>query len=200
MTSLSEIVYGTGKVSDPLVEYFNNTKSLGSYMIADFAVSKMLQKANNGALVFTGSKDYYFNEPNVSLYEQGTGLIQQYLNQYAGEGIYDVSYNQVQSGWVKKTKSSAETIIIGNTSKLTLSEYNMLLLLATGNVDAFAFAAEVQFHANYANSKLVGKSAIKSDHAIGESFFGAVYEPQFEPGGVYYKQQYDMHKSLYQVK
>lgn len=75
-------------------------------------------------------------------------------------------------------------------------------MITTGDSDAYAYAAENTFHADYYSEKpsiieneFINKSAIVADAGVGESKTGIVYERTFKrKGGVYYDEQLRNHQ------
>ena len=92
---------------------------------------------------------------------------QQKLDELAKEGVYNKKDN---------------TITIKDRNNLTQDEYDAILLIATGDQDSYAYAAENQWHAEKYDNWLgvFNTHTIISNAGIGESVLGAVYEPKFK--------------------
>lgn len=156
-----------------LLNYFNNPKSEGSYLIADFIIEKIAhdKEFKNGVYKLPFSYEEFDNYGGKST-----------LKLLAEVGIYD---------------KDANTIKINDPNNLTYNEKIALLVISTGDRDKYAFAAENQFHALYYRN-LPGKEshAIKSDAGVGESK-GLPYEMLFKsPSGFLYQQQIKAHGGL----
>ncbi|EAC3819509.1 hypothetical protein KW17_05120 [Listeria monocytogenes] len=138
-----------------LLNYFRNPDSKASYLLADLYVQKILNASSTE--VESG-----YSVTNVN---GGQELVDSDYKKYLMESEYKAllknpSYNK-QSG----------TISISDINNLTEDEYNAILLTHSANIDSYSFAAEVKFHADYADSSVryIRDSAIKSDMGIGES-------------------------------
>ena len=164
------------KYSKEVLHYFKNPKSQGSYLIADIIAEKVAQ---NDAF-----KDGKYKLPYK--FEEFDKKAQKTLLELEKKGVYNHVKNE---------------IYIKNRKKLSEDEKNALLLITTGDSDAYAYAAENTFHADYYSEKpslleneLINKSAIVSDAGVGESALGKIYESTFkEPGGKYYDEQLRYH-------
>lgn len=155
-----------------ILDYFKNPESEGSYLIADFTIDKL---AHNKEF-----EDGIYKLPfKYSEFDDDGG--KETLDYLADKGIYDKKNN---------------TISINDPNNLTEDERTALLLIATGDRDAYAYAAENQFHAAAYENPLyfpLKSHAIASDAGVGESN-GYGYEAWFKtPEGKYYKKQYEAH-------
>ena len=138
-----------------LSEYFKNCKNDAPYLIAREYTKFIASTAQNGRIY---ASDKYINAPyHVSI--RLSNAINQ-INQESSVTIYNTTDNY---------------IIINNPNSLTLSEMKAILITHTSNVSLYSFAAEIVFHADYADrfSNLVFiydvyESAIKADMGIGE--------------------------------
>lgn len=158
-----------------MIDYFRDAHSEGSYLIADFVVDKVAHD--------TAFSDGTYKLPYT--YDQfDTYAGQDALNHLEDAGVYDKEKN---------------TITIKNPDSLTYDERNALLLITTGDKDAYAFAGENQFHADaYNRIPYFESHAIKSDAGVGEGeaaegFTGyeILYKKSTSP---YYISQYNAHK------
>lgn len=161
------------KHDDALLKYFKDSKSEGNYLIADFAIDKI---AHNE--VFKGGGVYKLPFKYEEFDDYGGRETLDYLSSV---GVYD---------------KKANSITIKDPDNLTEDERTALLLIQTGDRDAYAYAAENQFHAKAYDDPvyIAFKShAIASDAAVGESK-GLWYEKDFKlPEGHLYKEQYEIH-------
>jgi len=158
-----------------MINYFRNTESEGSYLIADFIVDKV-------------AHDEAFSDGTYKLpytYDQFDDYAGQDTLDYLAEvGIYDKENN---------------TITINDPDNLTDDERNALILITTGDKDAYAFAGENQFHADaYNRIPYFENHAKKSDAGVGEgeaaegiTIYEILYKKTASP---YYISQYIAHK------
>ena len=176
LDSIDRLVNADEHYSDynqDLLDYFNNPKSDGSYLIADFTIDKLAHDK-----VFEGGGTYKIPFEYDVFDTKG----KETLELLEKAGVYNKENN---------------SIIIKDPDNLTDNERTALLLIATGDSDKYAYAAENQYHADrYISCTSIAKkkSAIKSDAGVGESFWGALYEYKFKSAnGKYYKDQYKEH-------
>lgn len=158
-----------------MINYFRNTESEGSYLIADFIVDKV-------------AHDEAFSDGTYKLpytYDQFDDYAGQDTLDYLAEvGVYDKENN---------------TITINDPDNLTDDERNALILITTGDKDAYAFAGENQFHADaYNRIPYFENHAKKSDAGVGEgeaaegiTIYEILYKKTASP---YYISQYIAHK------
>ncbi|MBO4456306.1 MAG: hypothetical protein J5802_01155 [Butyrivibrio sp.] len=175
MEDIDSIVHANktpNRFSPKLVEYFSDPKSEGSYLIADFVIDKVAHDAEFKDGVYELPFDYYDLDGFSGKDE---------LFNLARLRIYDFNTN---------------TITIKDPNNLTQDERNAILLITTGDVDAFAYAGENQFHAVMYNIDPTGKAkshAIKSDAGVGEAKENdgwTGYEYLFKSDeGIFYLQQ-----------
>ena len=157
-----------------LLNYYKDTKSEGSYLVADFIVTKV---AHDDAF-----KDGVYKIPYE--YEEFDIHGRLALFGLRGAGIYDPANN---------------TITIKDPDHMTKDEKNAILLITTGDKDVYAYAGENQFHALAYESPeyFTKKHAIKSDAGVGEAeeHLFLKYEELFKnKNGTLYEQQYMYHK------
>ena len=159
-----------------LLDYFKDSKSDGSYLIADFAIDKVAHDD-----VFKNGGVYKLPFEYREFDEYGGKRTLEHL---AHVGIYDKEEHSIK---------------ISDPDNLTEDEKTALLLIQTGDKDKYAYAAENQFHARAFSNPLFypwRDRAIKSDAGVGESC-GLPYEKLFKEGGFWgidYKEQYKAHK------
>lgn len=158
---------------DDLLDYFENPKSCGSYLIAEFAIYKIAHDPE--------FEDGVYELPfKYESFDDFGG--RDTLDHLADVGVYD------------KTKN---TITIKDPNNLSPDERTALLLIQTGDRDQYAYAAENKYHAWAYRDPIHypwKSSAIKSDAGVGESK-GLSYEKSFKlPNGKLYKEQYANHK------
>ncbi len=159
-----------------ILKYFCDSKSDGSYLIADFAIDKVAHDD-----VFKNGAAYKLPFKYKEFDEYGGKKTLEYLSTV---GVYN-----------KKD----HTMTIKDPDHLTEDEKTALLLIQTGDKDKYAYAAENQFHARAYSNPLFfpwRDRAIKSDAGVGESG-GLPYEKLFKEGGIFgidYNEQYRAHK------
>lgn len=160
MTSIDDSIYAGGpkstqSVADKnLLNYFQNPKSNASYLLSEIYVEKILSSATK--------TDSGYSVANIN---GGKALDDKGYKTALSESEYDEllknpAYNN-QNG----------EISISDINNLSEDEFNAILVTHSANIDKYSFAAEVQFHADFAEDPiwLIRDSAIKSDMGIGES-------------------------------
>ncbi len=109
--------------ADPdLLNYFSNSNSDGSYLLASVMVDKMLNSQMNE------SGEIHLN----STYDEYDDFCKAKLDQLEKMGIYDPETN---------------TLKIDNSDGLSKDEVDSIMCVTTANPDVYSFAAEVQAHA-----------------------------------------------------
>lgn len=180
---MDSIIYATDHYKDydsHILKYFQNSKSEGSYLIADFAIDKVAHDEE--------FKDGVYKLPfKYEQFDQYGG--KDTLDHLSSVGIYD---------------KEANTITIKDPDNLSEDEKSAVLLITTANRDKYSFAAENQYHAARYNlpGKFIKKRAIKSDAGVGESAEVTIagktiptYEKTFKPeNSKMYQEQYKNHQ------
>lgn len=103
--------------------------------------------------------------------------------------LRDSEYKKVQDN--PAYNKHGGNVIVSDKNNPTLDESNALLLTHSANIDKYSFAAEIKFHAEYAESMLesIKNSAIKSDMGVGESKDYGRFVPFYSLGEERYKEE-----------
>lgn len=175
---IANVVYQKGTENAALRDYFADPKSDGSYLLADCIVEKVVRSN------FVQNEEGYIWQLSLA-FEKNDEYARAYLDELSQLGVYDKDNNSIR---------------ISRLDSLNKAEYNAVLTATTGNIDAYSFAAENQWHAE----ALLGEhwpwsidkdSAIKSDAGVGESSLGFLYEADFKSvDGTTYKEQKQYHE------
>ena len=163
-------------VDKTLKEYFQNPKSDGSYLIADCIVSKVAGTATKN----TNSKGYTYSIETP--YEDNVRQCKKKLDKLEKKGVYNKEKNEIN---------------IKDINNLSEDEYDAILIVTTGNPDAYSYAAENQYHADMLDKygQLWKSHTISSDAGVGESMFANLYESDFkDTDGETYREQKKYHK------
>ncbi len=163
-------------VDKTLKEYFPNPKSDGSYLIADCIVSKVAGTATKN----TNSKGYTYSIETP--YEDNVRQCKKKLDKLEKKGVYNKEKNEIN---------------IKDINNLSEDEYDAILIVTTGNPDAYSYAAENQYHADMLDKygQLWKSHTISSDAGVGESMFANLYESDFkDTDGETYREQKKYHK------
>lgn len=160
-----------------LTEYFADSRSQGSYLIASHMINKM-----KGEMIAVNNHYEYHIKNDISNIDSYSSVK---LTVLKNKGVFD---------------TDRMCIIINDKSHLSQEEFNALLIIATSSEDIYTYAAENQFHAdNYGKSySLFGlffEEHLKvSDAGVGESKHGASYEDMFRGAeSKYYSAQKEIH-------
>lgn len=186
---LYKVTNRSGLVNTFIRDYFFNPNSMGSYLIADIFVKKILN------INFDKNNIWKLDVP----FETNDVFARRYLKELSKKGIYNKENNYIQ---------------IKDKTSLTKEEYNAILTATTGNIDVYSYAAENQYHAilqrkadklknknshlfNF--SKIIGdnieKHSLISDAGVGEDPRGFLYESKFkDPKSKLYRIQKELHQ------
>ncbi|WP_088816266.1 MULTISPECIES: T7SS effector LXG polymorphic toxin [Listeria] len=145
-------LYNQPTANKEILKYFQSPESKGSYLLANLYVQKVIQESSN-------------KEGKVTNVYGGNALADDDYQNFLMESEYS---HLVKNPSYNKNDGSIQINDVNNLSK---EEYNAILLTHSANIDVYSFAAEVKFHADYADSNIrkIRDSAIKSDMGVGES-------------------------------
>lgn len=191
--AFSDVTNGEGKENVVLRDYFANPASDGSYVIADCIVDK---NTHDGGINKNGVLEISYD------YDVFDEYAKEHLEALQKKGIYD---------------KEKHTIQVRDVNHLSQDEYNAILTVTTGNIDAYSFAGENVFHASWQQTADAYQSTLEqpyaydfgipviignvieghtiiSDAGVGESKMGFIYEKVFKsPDGKLYKEQKRLH-------
>lgn len=188
-----------------ITNYFANTASDGPYLIAEKYISKLMNACSTNTLrgpnkmvEIMDDIDYLNdliynniwsdNSALVALIQQKTDLERvpnalEAINQAAGRTIYNFSNNSIS---------------VQDRSALTLYEKQAILACFTADISFNMFAAEVEYHADFAiswplHSGQTYERAIRADMAIGEEYESGVADQYYDPNSTLVQAQTNVH-------